>query len=120
MILAAPIHFSGIKTRFAEKIPRVPYVHLHVTLLTTTARHPRPGYFNLRSSATVPTVILTTGQGARTPEFNSISYIGPLTEDKFEWVVKIFSPAALSDEWLADVFDGKGGWVSRKEVFIII
>lgn len=64
-------------------------------------------------------MLLTTHEGARQggpePQFNSISYHAKINEN--EWVVKIFSKQAISDEFLEDAF-GKGtvGWVYRKEV----
>ena len=65
-------------------------------------------------------MILTTGEGARNggkaPEFNSLNYLGRLYEGSDEWTVKIFSMSELSDEWLSTMFDGKVGWVLRKEV----
>jgi len=84
IILAAPFHQSGIEIPYelAETIPAQPYVHLHVTLLSTTSPHPNPQYFGLPADVTVPTTILTTYDGGRAggfePEFNSLSYHGPL------------------------------------------
>lgn len=121
VIVAAPLPFANLKFKPALKanVPHVPYVHLHVTLLTTTAKHPNPAYFGLASGKQVPKTVLTTYDGVRhggkEPEFNSLNYIRPLTEDGEEWVVKIFSNASLSDAWLETMFDGKVGWVHRKE-----
>ncbi|EJD04227.1 uncharacterized protein FOMMEDRAFT_146234 [Fomitiporia mediterranea MF3/22] len=128
VIIAAPYHTSGINVALstgllapasAPEVPPQPYVHLHVTLLTTTALHPDPAYFGLKPGSKVPQTILTTYEGARrggrVPEFNSLSYHGKVSSDREEYVVKIFSNETLSDEWLKTVFGGKVGWVLRKE-----
>lgn len=106
-----------------------PYVHLHVTLLTTTNPNPNPAYFGLPADARAPTAVLTTYDGVRTrdgkePEFNSLTYHGLVRGEKGtdtegeekEWVVKVFSKERISDEWLSEIFEGKVGWVYRKEV----
>lgn len=102
----------------SDQIPQVPYVHLHVTLLTTTSPSANPTYFNLSAGSKVPAMMLTTNSGARNggkePEFNSLSYHGLVREG--EWAVKIFSKERISDGWLHQMFDGQVGWVHRKEV----
>ncbi|KAF8167814.1 Prenylcysteine lyase-domain-containing protein [Crassisporium funariophilum] len=119
IILAAPLHSTGIKlpSHLSEQIPEQPYIHLHVTLLSTTSPMPNPAYFGLSTSSQVPRMILTSNQGAREgrtkPEFNSLSYHGLVREG--EWAVKIFSDNVLSDEWLNTMFQGQVGWVHRKE-----
>ncbi|TBU28194.1 FAD/NAD(P)-binding domain-containing protein [Dichomitus squalens] len=135
VIIAAPYHQTGLKVTtgssdLAATVPEQPYVHLHVTLLSTSARTPNASYFNLPPHAEAPTTVLTTHDGVRLrgrpePEFNSLTYHGHvltkegekrLTETgEEEWVVKIFSKARLDDEWLRGVFGGKVGWVLRKE-----
>ncbi|KII86384.1 hypothetical protein PLICRDRAFT_164925 [Plicaturopsis crispa FD-325 SS-3] len=125
VIIAAPYHSTGISLSpaLAAQIPPQPYVHLHVTLLTTSAPYPNPAYFGLKANAATPTAILTTYEGVREggkePEFNSLTYHGPVhkvTEDgEREWVVKIFSKQRLEDAWLEEIFQGKVGWVYRKE-----
>ena len=124
VIIAAPFRSTGIKlssskSHFAE-IPPQPYVHLHVTLLTTTAPYADPVYFGLKPEATVPSTIFTTYEGVRNggpePEFNSLSFHGPISEGSEEQVVKIFSKQRVEDDWLNKVFGGKVGWVFRKEV----
>lgn len=123
VILAAPFHSTGINlpSSLAEQIPEQPYVHLHVTLLSTTSATPNPKYFGLPPSSAVPQVILTTNEGTRAggvgPEFNSLSYHGLVREG--EWAVKIFSDHALSDAWLNEMFQDKIGWIYRKEVSFI-
>ncbi|KAH7104700.1 FAD/NAD(P)-binding domain-containing protein [Auriculariales sp. MPI-PUGE-AT-0066] len=117
VVLAAPLQFSDIKfaSALTTKIPEIPYVHLHVTLFTTTAKYPSSEYFGTAA----PRTVLTTHDGARhggpEPEFNSLSYLHPLQEGAEEWVVKIFSKKRISDTWLEKAFDGKVGWVYRKE-----
>jgi len=119
VILAAPFHSTGITfpLSISDQVPEIPYVHLHVTLLSTTSTNPNPAYFGLSSSSTVPRMMLTTNQGARDgrtkPEFNSLSYHGVIKDG--EWAVKIFSENELSDEWLNAMFQGQVGWVVRKE-----
>lgn len=119
VILASPFHSSGITLpeSLSSLIPEQPYVHLHVTLLTTTSPTFNPAYFGLSDSSKIPQMILTTSRGVRNggqePEFNSLSYLGATREG--EWAVKIFSMKPISDEWLQKVFFGKVGWVYRKE-----
>ncbi|KAI6005036.1 Prenylcysteine lyase-domain-containing protein [Pisolithus orientalis] len=126
VILAAPFHQTNISVAsdLAELIPPQPYVHLHVTLLTTRSESTNPTYFGLSPGEKVPKVILTTHEGARAggvePEFNSISVHGRIqrapgsADEKPEWKVKIFSKERITDEWLEKVF-GHVGWVYRKE-----
>lgn len=132
VILAAPFHQTNIDFKAAAlaPVPEQPYVHLHVTLLSTSSPSPNATYFNLAPGTKAPTTLLTTYEGVRVrggaePEFNSLTYHGPVRGqdgearvnvfgDK-EWVVKIFSKARLSDEWLETLFEGKVGWVLRKE-----
>lgn len=130
VIIAAPFHQTGIKVNPSgwsyskttlEPIPPQPYVHLHVTLLATTAEHPNPEYFGLKPDSNVPKMILTSNEGVRrggkAPEFNSLTYHGPVGIGREnEFVVKIFSSEKIEDDWLDNVFDGKVGWVVRKEV----
>lgn len=120
VILAAPYHLTNISlpSSIASEIPEQPYVHLHVTLVTTTAKTFNPSYFGLSASSHVPAMMLTTyegvRQGGKEPEFNSISYHGMVREG--EWIVKIFSKERVSDDWLQGIFPGEVGWVYRKEV----
>ncbi|KXN81104.1 Farnesylcysteine lyase [Leucoagaricus sp. SymC.cos] len=119
VILAAPFHSTDIVVphTISEKIPKQPYVHLHVTLLTTTSEYPNPSYFALAPSTKPARMMLTTYEGVRkdgkAPEFNSLSYHGLVRDG--EWAVKIFSREYISDEWLSEVFNGQVGWVFRKE-----
>ena len=131
VVIAAPYHTSHISlpADLSSLIPPQPYIHLHVTLLTTTAATPNPVYFGKKPGAEVPTFVLTTldgvRRGGRAPEFNVLAYIGQATlakngihdrQETGEWVVKIFSMEHISDEWLATMFQNQVGWVLRKEV----
>ncbi|KAF5384742.1 hypothetical protein D9757_006250 [Collybiopsis confluens] len=119
VILAAPFHQTGIElpSALSSQIPEQPYVHLHVTLLTTTSPSLNSEYFSLSATDNVPSMLLTTYQGARqgrkAPEFNSISYHGKLNED--EWIVKIFSETPVEDKWLQSMFNGSVTWVHKAE-----
>ncbi|KAG8220136.1 Prenylcysteine lyase-domain-containing protein [Butyriboletus roseoflavus] len=128
IILAAPFHQTGISVslELADKIPPQPYVHLHVTLLTTRDDKMKANYFGLSPGNYVPKSVLTTSRGVQSggvePEFNSLSYHGHVRKtnetghwnEQEEWNVKIFSKQRISDEWLSKVFDHVG-WVYRKE-----
>ena len=131
VIIAAPYHTSGISlpNDLSSLIPPQPYIHLHVTLLTTTAKTPDPEYFGSQPGSKIPTTILTSFDGVReggkAPEFNSLTYHGQAkiagnethdAQNTGEWSAKIFSMAPISDDWLEKVFQGQVGWVFRKEV----
>ena len=119
VILAAPFHSTHITvpTSISEQILKQPYIHLHVTLLSTTAPHPNPQYFGLSAGTSAPRVVLTTKERSKSsakPEFNSLSYHGLVREG--EWAVKIFSDHRISNAWLDTMFQGQVKWVLRKEV----
>jgi prenylcysteine oxidase/farnesylcysteine lyase len=131
VVIAAPYHTTHISlpADLSSLIPHQPYIHLHVTLLSTTAASPNPVYFGYKPGYKAPTTILTSldgfRRGGKAPEFNSLSYHGQAkfakneTHDRREtgeWVVKIFSMERISDEWLAAMFQNQVGWVHRKEV----
>jgi len=131
VVIAAPYDTSQISlpADLSSLIPTQPYIHLHVTLLTTTAATPNPVYFGYKPGHKVPTTILTSldglRRGGKAPEFNSLSYHGQAkfaknethdTQGTSEWVVKFFSMERISDEWLAAMFQDEVGWVHRKEV----
>ncbi|TFY50190.1 hypothetical protein EVJ58_g11148, partial [Rhodofomes roseus] len=126
---AAPFYSTAIEVSppaLLTPVPEQPYVHLHVTLLSTTARTPSATYFGL-GSGVAPTEVLTTHNRVREglgeePEFNSMTYHGKLRKvdgapaERDEWVVKIFSKARVEDAWLENMFGaGNVGWVLRKE-----
>ncbi|KAI0828535.1 Prenylcysteine lyase-domain-containing protein [Trametes gibbosa] len=132
VILAAPFHQTGIDFKGASlaPIPEQPYIRLHVTLLSTSSPTPNATYFNLGAGGKAPTTLLTTYEGVRQkglvePEFNSLTYHGPVrgkngearlnTFGDKEWVVKIFSKSRLEEAWLEQMFEGNVGWVLRKE-----
>lgn len=131
VILAAPFHQTGItmSPELADRIPPQPYIHLHVTLLTTRDDTVKANYFGISPGNYIPKTILTTSEGVQSsgiePDFNSLSYHGRVRKtnetgdwnDQEEWNVKIFSKQRISDEWLAKVFDHVG-WVYRKEVSV--
>lgn len=134
IVLAAPYHQASITfspSDIVEIPPPQPYLHLHVTLLTTMSPTPNPARFNMPNSSQVPTYIMTShnrmhlGSGAE-PDFIALAFHGQLKnmnqdEGLFkgdhgeEYVVKIFSLQKLSEEWLEGMF-GEVGWVLRKEV----
>jgi prenylcysteine oxidase / farnesylcysteine lyase len=146
VILAAPFHSASLKVHLLDdavlpEIPVQPYVHLYVTLLSTPNPSARTRFFGLKEKDTVPAMVLTTWERARSsdddkPEFNSLSYHGHIRssdnspanltalglgdpagrdESGEEWSVKIFSDHPIEDRWLRRAF-GRIGWVYRKEV----
>ncbi|KAI8973130.1 Prenylcysteine lyase-domain-containing protein [Trametes punicea] len=131
VILAAPLHQTNINFKASiAPVPTLAYVHLHVTLLTTSSPTPNATYFNLGHGAKAPSTLLTTYEGVRTrggpePEFNSMTYHGLVrsrdgvpqknAQGDQEWIVKIFSRDRIEDDWLDRMFEGKVGWVLRKE-----
>ncbi|KZT70702.1 FAD/NAD(P)-binding domain-containing protein [Daedalea quercina L-15889] len=129
VILAAPFHSTAIEVSpptLLEPVPAQPYVHLHVTLLSTTSPTPNSSYFGL-GGGSAPTEVLTTHNRVREglgeePEFNSMTYHGKIKKadgtpvERDEWVVKIFSKQRVEDAWLENMFgEGNVGWVLRKE-----
>ncbi|KAE8214400.1 hypothetical protein CF327_g2215 [Tilletia walkeri] len=82
VLLAAPFHSTGIailNSRAATSVPPQAYVHLHVTLLITSAPRPRPEPFGRSGADKIARSVLTTGVGSRKggklPDFNSLSYL---------------------------------------------
>lgn len=121
VILAAPYASSQISLppRSAHVAP-VKYVHLNVTLFTTTSKTPKRDYFvqqggGLWLPTKIPRTILTSqGKAKSTPEFFSMNYIQRLKDGSDEWVVKVFStgdPTSI----IRHSFDGIG-WMHNKEV----
>ncbi|KAH7029057.1 prenylcysteine oxidase [Microdochium trichocladiopsis] len=116
VVIAAPYQFSGIKTEdnlIQHPIDEIPYVKLHVTLFASPFRF-SPEFFNLPAGTKTPTAVLTTlaegedpksgSEGAGHSGFYSASLVkvvtNPKTENK-EFVYKIFSPAAVTPEFLS-------------------
>lgn len=62
------------------------------------------------------TTAVRAREGGKEPEFNSLSYHGPVVSGRNEQVVKIFSKERLEDDWLQTMFEGQVDWVFRKEV----
>ncbi|KDN34630.1 hypothetical protein RSAG8_12292, partial [Rhizoctonia solani AG-8 WAC10335] len=124
VVLAAPYNGTGIKLEAPgldpqTAFPPVNYVHLHVTLLATTAKHPQGSYFFPTAPETiVPQTILTTASGPIEPEFNSLTYHERIEREGQppEYIVKIFSKSWVTGEWLERVFGaGNVGWIHRTE-----
>ncbi|SPO29591.1 related to Prenylcysteine oxidase precursor [Ustilago trichophora] len=66
VIIATPWHNSDITLlNTPERVKGKPFVHLHVTLLTTSRPSPNPEYFGLGSQDAVPTTILTSDESVR-------------------------------------------------------
>lgn len=118
VILAAPLQFSDIEIEdghFKHTPDEIPYVTLHVTLLTSTHTL-SPAFFNLAPGDKVPTTVLTTlppdeiperpEGGVGSPGFFSIStlrtLVNPNTQQK-EHLYKIFSASKVTPEFLSDI-----------------
>ncbi|KAJ1025100.1 hypothetical protein NDA16_002607 [Ustilago loliicola] len=66
VIIATPWHNADITLlNTPERVKGNPFVHLHVTLLTTSRPSPNPEYFGLGSQDAVPTTILTSDESVR-------------------------------------------------------
>lgn len=99
-------------------IPKVEYLHLHVTFLTTKGPAD-PTYFNLPPSDTAPDFIITSSFGDKRPDFNSLTrhrILDSKDGQPEEHVWKMFSAECVSDE-LLDKIMGPGNvtWVYRHE-----
>ncbi|RGP78090.1 prenylcysteine oxidase farnesylcysteine lyase [Fusarium longipes] len=118
IIIANPWQFSNIKAGegvLDRVIDEIPYTKLHVTLFTSPLEL-NPEFFGLKPGSKAPATVYTTlaegeeaGQGAdgvgRTG-FYSISTLKYLTNPKTgqrERVYKIFSPAAVTAEFLTKI-----------------
>ncbi|CAE6398946.1 unnamed protein product [Rhizoctonia solani] len=124
VILAAPYKSTGIKLEapgldLGKAFPPVDYVQLHVTLISTTAKHPQGSYFFPNApETTVPQAILTTASGQIEPEFNSLTYHERIQREGQppEYIVKIFSKSWVTGKWLEKVFGtGNVGWIHRTQ-----
>lgn len=126
VVLAGPLQYSNIEIEkgLLKHTPgSVPYVTLHVTLFTSKNTL-NPLYFNLQPEAEVPTTILTTlspdevtpnpEDGVGSPGFFSIStlrtLVNPETLQK-EYLYKIFSPQAITSEFLSNILAAPGTFV---------
>ncbi|KAF2717865.1 Prenylcysteine oxidase [Polychaeton citri CBS 116435] len=145
IVLAAPYQFANISINglgsFAPP-DKIPYVKLHVTLLTSS-HLPSARFFGLSDGQAVPHVILTTLSEAEKPQtgptgvgaagFFSLSLLRPVINPKTgrrEYLYKIFSAAPPNSDLLARLFgfestqgelDVEGGigahdisWIYRK------
>ena len=106
VILAAPSQFAElfIHPRLGDPPPEIPYVKLHVTLFTSPFSL-KPESFNLAPSDTVPSTVLTTANRIESKQapFLSISKLRTVINPKAggrEYVYKIFSPEALTNEYI--------------------
>ncbi|GAC95783.1 hypothetical protein PHSY_003359 [Pseudozyma hubeiensis SY62] len=155
ILIATPWHNADItllNTR--ERVKSKAFVHLHVTLLTTSRERPRPEYFGLGDQDVVPTTILTSSESVRraaagskkpatppeTPppsdkpdkeatsealkkpklDFFSLNYLRSVTppsstssDSAKEYVVKIFSAEAITDDQLSRLFGNTISWIKR-------
>jgi len=69
VFIAVPWHSSGITLMNTQSvIPIYDYVHLHVTILVTTAKQPDPTYFGRGKGDSIPTSILTSHISIRKAE----------------------------------------------------
>jgi prenylcysteine oxidase / farnesylcysteine lyase len=136
VVLAAPYQFANLKIEPPlEKTPdEIPYVTLHVTLLTTK-KMLDPAYFKLPLDSMVPEAVLTTlnkteqedskerytrGEGkhaAGSVGFFSVSTLRKITTEKHgdEYLYKVFSPLEFSDSQLDELFGGAAevSWIYR-------
>lgn len=126
VVIAAPLQYSGISiSPPLEHIPdEIPYVKLHVTLLSSPHQI-SPTYFGLSGpSARAPETILTTlpngldlgsnPQGVGPANFWSISTLRTVNHTRMEdgeevqelhYVYKVFSPERPTAEFVAQILD---------------
>ncbi|KAK5734331.1 hypothetical protein LTR17_008995 [Elasticomyces elasticus] len=117
VVIAAPYQFTNITLDDAiEHVPnKIPYVQLHVTLLTSPHLL-SPAFFDMPPGKAAPKVILTTlppkeepqegVAGVGSPGFFSISLLAPITNPKTggqEYLYKIFSPQPPNSTFLASL-----------------
>lgn len=111
IILATPLQFANLTLPSSiTPPPAIPYVTLHVTLFTSP-HVLSPHFFNLPSTASVPTTILTTPPSdphSPSPRFFSISTLRSLSNPhadppRREYLYKIFSAATITPSFLAEL-----------------
>lgn len=115
IILAAPYQFANLNIVSSLKhVPdKIPYVELHVTLLTSPHLI-APAFFGLPADKPAPKVILTTlplaeepkqgVDGCGSPGFFSISLLRPVVNPhsgQQEYLYKIFSPSPPNSTFLS-------------------
>ena len=123
VILAAPFQMTGLKVSGPSRLPEeIPYVHLHVTLLTSKHRL-SPAYFKLPETRSVPEIVLTTLPTTREPQvpFFSLSTLRTINNTstippRKEYAYKIFSHAPVTPDLLARLF---GFSTSADEIALI-
>ncbi|EMD00247.1 hypothetical protein BAUCODRAFT_371035 [Baudoinia panamericana UAMH 10762] len=138
VILAAPHQFASLQITQNSSMRQpdpIRYVQLHVTLFTSPHLL-SPAYFNMAAGQAAPKVILTTLQpneqplegpaGAGHVGFFSISLLSPVFNPQTgtpEYLYKIFSPSALTSEFMAGILgldvtkhvrDSDVTWMHRK------
>ncbi|GES94549.1 prenylcysteine lyase [Rhizophagus clarus] len=107
VVLAAPIQFTGIEFENMNlKIKKIPYVTLHVTLVTG---HVNPAYFGRSKIEDVPEQIVTTNSG----KCEFLSFASKLRLPNGETINKLFSHHELSDEMLDRLYISRS-WTFRK------
>jgi prenylcysteine oxidase / farnesylcysteine lyase len=118
VVIATPWQFSGISHEddlMEHPIESVPYAALHVTLFATPFRF-APEFFALEPGTEVPISVLTTlgegeeprpgSEGAGKAGFFSATLVKVVTNPKNqgrEYVYKIFSPEAVTPEFLSSL-----------------
>ncbi|KAI1861499.1 hypothetical protein JX265_009466 [Neoarthrinium moseri] len=118
VVIATPYQFSNIAHEddlIQHPIDKIPYATLHVTLFASPFRF-SPAFFNQEPATEVPISVLTTlgegeeprpgSEGAGKAGFFSATLVkvvmNPKTQRK-EWVYKIFSPEAVTPEFLSSL-----------------
>ncbi|KAK5172802.1 uncharacterized protein LTR77_002922 [Saxophila tyrrhenica] len=111
VVIATPLQFANLRGDF--DIDEIPYVQLHVTLLTSPHLL-SPAFFNLSSEKPVPKIILTVlpsdeepkdgPDGVGSPGFFSISLLDPAVNPETngqEYIYKIFSSEPPNSKFLS-------------------
>ncbi|CAB5377150.1 unnamed protein product [Rhizophagus irregularis] len=99
--------FTGIEFENMNlKIKKIPYVTLHVTLVTG---HVNPAYFGRSKIEDIPEQIVTTNSG----KCEFLSFAGKLRLPNGETINKLFSHQELSDEMLDRLYISRS-WTFRK------
>lgn len=121
VVIATPFDQADIKGVDID-IPKVEYVHLHVTFFVSNSTI-NASFFGEDSQQPFPSTILTTpfNQSDENSSdfdipFYSLSLIDHI-EEKGSYVYKIFSKAKLTDDFIRDI-SGSGAnvsWIYRKE-----
>lgn len=121
VIIAVPLPVANIAFINLPQpmfFPKVDYVQLHVTIVSTTTPAVLPAYFKGKPSDVLPGTILTTAEYGTQPEFHSFRYTDEIKRNGHtEYIVKIFSKAEITDTTLNTLFGQGGiGWRLRKVV----